>query len=242
VAYRLLGVWGMQDAFDASRRRLILRLAPAALGGALTLGACNSTSRSSSRASYSPTFFSRVEWEFVNAAVARLIPSDGAGPGAIEAGVPEFIDRQLELPYGHGAYFYLRGPFAESAPPTLGYQLRFTPREIYRLGIAAAQAQAQETFRRDFSALTQSEQDSFLADLEHERIELTTLPASVFFLQLLTNTREGYFADPQYGGNRNMVAWKWIGFPGARADFTDWIEQAGKPYPYGPVSISGASG
>ena len=42
---------------------------------------------------------------------------------------------------------------------------------------------------------------------------------------------EGYFADPLYGGNRNMAAWKWIGFPGARADFTDWIDQAGHKYP-----------
>jgi hypothetical protein len=47
-------------------------------------------------------------------------------PGGIEAGVPEFIDRQMELPYGHGAYFYLKGPFLKDAPPTLGYQLRCT--------------------------------------------------------------------------------------------------------------------
>jgi gluconate 2-dehydrogenase gamma chain len=38
-----------------------------------------------------------------------------------------------------------------------------------------------------------------------------------------------------------MAAWKWIGFPGARADFTDWIDQAGRHYPYGAVSISGAT-
>jgi gluconate 2-dehydrogenase gamma chain len=56
----------------------------------------------------------------------------------------------------------------------------------------------------------------------------------------LENAREGYFADPLHGGNRGMAAWKWIGFPGARADFTDWIDQAGKNYPYGPVAISGA--
>jgi gluconate 2-dehydrogenase gamma chain len=37
-----------------------------------------------------------------------------------------------------------------------------------------------------------------------------------------------------------MIAWRWIGFPGARADFTDWIDQAGTEYPYGPVSIAGA--
>jgi gluconate 2-dehydrogenase gamma chain len=66
--------------------------------------------------------------------------------------------------------------------------------------------------------------------------------AAAFFALLLRNTREGYFADPQYGGNREMGAWKAIGFPGARADFTDWIDQQGKPYPYGPVAISGARG
>jgi gluconate 2-dehydrogenase gamma chain len=37
-----------------------------------------------------------------------------------------------------------------------------------------------------------------------------------------------------------MAAWKWIGFPGARTDFTDWLDQCGRFYPYGPVSISGA--
>jgi gluconate 2-dehydrogenase gamma chain len=62
----------------------------------------------------------------------------------------------------------------------------------------------------------------------------------VFFGQLLGNCKEGYFADPLYGGNRGMLAWQWIGFPGARADFTDWLDQAGRAYPYGPVSISGA--
>ena len=59
--------------------------------------------------------------------------------------------------------------------------------------------------------------------------------------KLLANTKEGYFADPLYGGNRNMVAWRWIGFPGARADFTDWIDRPGRPYPFGPVSIGGQS-
>ena len=43
-----------------------------------------------------------------------------------------------------------------------------------------------------------------------------------------------------YGGNKQMAAWKMIGFPGARADFTDWMDQAGKAYPFGPVSIEGA--
>jgi hypothetical protein len=45
----------------------------------------------------------------------RLILAEGAGPGGVEAGVPEFIDRQMELPYGHGAYFYMKGPFHQAS-------------------------------------------------------------------------------------------------------------------------------
>lgn len=223
------------------RRFLLLGAVPAVTLGTLDVAACSDKSRTSVSSSYAPTYFNSAEWTFINAAVARLIPSQGAGPGAVDAGVPEFIDRQMELPYGHGAYFYLKGPFLENSPPTLGYQLRYTPREIYRLGIAAANSSTQKSQGKDFSQLAAVDQDHFLAAMEKGEAAFATVPAAVFFAQLLTNTREGYFADPLYGGNRGMVAWKWIGFPGARADFTDWIDQAGSHYPYGPVSISGAT-
>ena len=184
-------------------------------------------------------YFTRAEWEFITAAVGRLIPQEGEGPGAVAAGVPEFIDRQLELPYGYGAYFYMQGPFIADAEPTLGYQLRFTPREIYRFGIADGDALAREQHGNDFSLLTSAQQDELLGRMEHGELQFAHVPAAVFFAQLLQNTREGYFADPQYGGNRDMMAWRWIGFPGARADFTDWIDRAGSKYLYGPVSIAG---
>ncbi len=58
----------------------------------------------------------------------------------------------------------------------------------------------------------------------------------MFFGQLLQNTYEGYFCDPVHGGNRNMAAWKMIGFPGARADYMDWVHQYGVKYPLPPVS------
>jgi gluconate 2-dehydrogenase gamma chain len=214
---------------------------PAATLSALSLPGCSDEARGPTPHGYSPTYFHAAEWAFINAAVARLIPSEGEGPGGLEAGVPEFIDRQMELPYGHGAYFYLKGPFLEDSPPSLGYQLRFTPREIYRLGIAAGNSATQASRGKDFAQLPATDQDRFLAAMEKGEETFTTVPAAVFFAQLLTNAKEGYFSDPLYGGNRGMVAWKWIGFPGARADFTDWIDQAGRRYPYGPVSISGAT-
>ena len=60
-----------------------------------------------------------------------------------------------------------------------------------------------------------------------------------FFRLLLQNTKEGYFADPKYGGNHRMQAWVYIGFPGARASYTEWVGKHNVAYPLGPVSISG---
>ncbi|MFD2377610.1 hypothetical protein ACFSTJ_09290 [Ottowia pentelensis] len=45
-----------------------------------------------------------------------------------------------------------------------------------------------------------------------------------------------------YGGNHQMVGWKHIGFPGARGAFLEWANDQDKPYPLGPVAISGARG
>jgi gluconate 2-dehydrogenase gamma chain len=56
---------------------------------------------------------------------------------------------------------------------------------------------------------------------------------------LLANTKEGYFADPVHGGNHGMQSWKYIGFPGARASYAEWVDQHNKKYPLGPVSIKG---
>jgi len=188
---------------------------------------------------YSPTFFTTAEWAFINAAVGRLIPRDSNGPGGVEAGVPAFLDRQMELPYGHGAFAYMQGPFQPDAPASLGYQLPHTPRELYRLGIAAADEASRQSSGRRFAELETAQQDKFLTGLETGTVQLRGVPAKAFFAQLWSNVREGFFADPLYGGNRGMAGWKLIGFPGARADFTDWMDQQGKKYPYGPVSISG---
>jgi len=56
---------------------------------------------------------------------------------------------------------------------------------------------------------------------------------------LLQDTRQGFFADPIYGGNRDMAAWKMIGFPGARYDYRDWIERYNERYPHQPISVAG---
>jgi gluconate 2-dehydrogenase gamma chain len=193
-------------------------------------------------AAYVPGFFTAAEWAFVQAAVDRLIPADGNGPGGVEAGVPVFLDRQMQLPYGHGAYWYMQGPFHPEAPATLGYQMRLVPRDLYRAGIAAIDRAAQQAHGRAFAALPVPTRDAVLTLADQGRLAQDSALAAAFFGLLLRNTREGYFADPMYGGNRDMAAWKMIGFPGARADFTDWIDQQGVRYPYGPVAIRGGRG
>ncbi|AOJ15720.1 gluconate 2-dehydrogenase [Burkholderia vietnamiensis] len=201
-------------------------------------GAASAASASAERAPYKPTFFDAKEWAFVQAAVDRLIPADAEGPGALETGVPEFIDRQMETPYAHGATWYMQGPFQQGVPE-LGYQLKLVPRDIYRLGIAAVNRYCEKAHGKAFADLDAPTRDSVLGALEKGATPIDDVPSAVFFGQLLQNTREGYFCDPVHGGNRDMAAWKMIGFPGARADFMDFVNQNGKPYPYGPVSING---
>jgi gluconate 2-dehydrogenase gamma chain len=59
-----------------------------------------------------------------------------------------------------------------------------------------------------------------------------------FFQLLWQNTKEGFFSDPIYGGNRDMVGWKMIGFPGARYDYRDWVDNHNQPYPLPPVGLA----
>ncbi|MGJ7486447.1 gluconate 2-dehydrogenase subunit 3 family protein [Variovorax sp. LT2P21] len=193
----------------------------------------------SSASPYNPVYFHAQEWAFIQAAVARLIPSDDTGPGAIEAGVPEFIDRQMEGAFGQAATWYMQGPFVPSSP-LFGYQGKMLPREVYRAGIAATDAWCkQQKGGKRFAELDAAAQDEVLKGLDGGTIQFAEVGAKDFFNFLLQNTKEGYFSDPIHGGNKNAVAWKMIGFPGARADFLDWVDKPGVHYPLPPVSING---
>ncbi|QXI30955.1 gluconate 2-dehydrogenase subunit 3 family protein [Pseudomonas vanderleydeniana] len=187
---------------------------------------------------YQPTFFTAEEWAFLQAAVSRIIPADDLGPGALEAGAAEFIDRQMNTPYATGAQWYMQGPFKADAAPELGYQLQLSPQQIYRLGIAAAQAWCKTTTGKTFDAQDSATRDHVLRKIESGEAVFEQVPAKVFFSLLVQNTREGFFCDPIHGGNRGMVGWTQIGFPGARADFMDWVER-NEPYPFPAVSIRG---
>lgn len=215
-----------------------------ALIPAISIVSCGrfSLSKTSSAKTYLPKYFTREEWAFLQAACARLIPTDENGPGAVELGVPEFIDREMDGAFGHAANWYMQGPFA-SAEPELGYQSPLTPREVYRAGIVAVNAYCRRMFgNKSFPELPATTQDAVLTDLEKGALEFEKVSGKSFFGFLLQNTKEGYLADPIHGGNKNMGSWKMIGFPGARADFLDWVDKYGTRYPVGPVSIAGKKG
>src|SRR5450759_2226825 len=147
-------------------------------------------------------------------ACAHLIPNDETGPGAVDAGVPEFIDRQLEGAFGHAARWYTQGPFI-SAAPEFGYQGKATPREVYRAGIAATDSHCIKNFGgKRFADCNVSIQDQVLKDVESGHIAFDNVAGKTFFMWLLQNTKEGYLADPIHGGTKDMGAWKMIGFPG----------------------------
>ena len=190
---------------------------------------------------YNPTYFQPDEVSFLEAACDRLIPEDDLGPGAVKAGALEYLDRQMESGFGHAANWYMSGPFADAAPE-FGYQSRLKPREVYRAGIKATNEYCKQNFNgKAFSELSDEQKDQVLTGLEKGKIKYNDVNASDFFNFLLSNTREAFLSDPIHGGNKGMVGWKLVGFPGARADYLDWVGR-NEAYPIGPVSISGERG
>lgn len=168
-------------------------------------------------------FFTEAEALDVAAAAARIFPSDESGPGANEASVVIYIDRQLAGPYGRDRYRYSQGPF-ENGVPEQGYQGKATPREIYREGAAKIAGIAK---------LGTAAQDAALKQIE------TTL----FFALLKTHTVEGMFCDPMHGGNAGMIGWQLIGFPGPRMTYFDEVDshygEAVRPKPQSLREIVG---
>src|SRR5712691_665898 len=178
------------------------------------------------------------EAAFIVAAVDTLIPADELSPSGSECGVAVFIDRQLGSAWGGGAKTYRGGPFHKGKPEQ-GYQLSLTPREFFAAGITAANAWTRQTYGRDFDLLPAAERVQALTAMEDGKAEFRDFNSRAFFNQLLAITMQGFFADPIYGGNRNKVAWKMIGFPGLPAVYADKIDAyRDKRYVAEPQSIA----
>ena len=107
--------------------------------------------------------------------MARLIPADALGPGALEAGVAYFMDQQLTGAYGFGATWYMRGPWGIGTPEQ-GYQLPLLPRDLIKIGIAATNAYCQARYTHDFAELETPQQDAVLTLLDQSQIDGPAVP------------------------------------------------------------------
>jgi gluconate 2-dehydrogenase gamma chain len=186
-------------------------------------------------------FFDEHQWATVEAAMARIIPTDHQ-PGAREAGTAGFVDQYLSgidylyaKPDGSG-FEKLSGKRADA------WQQRIEGiRQIYTRGIEELDQKSRELFSDDFRSLSGERQDEVLKEMEarsgvneelQEEQQVTagygapeeesepamqqTLSESdlTFFPLLVLHTRQGFYGDPVYGGNKNRVGWEVIAFPG----------------------------
>jgi gluconate 2-dehydrogenase gamma chain len=179
-----------------------------------------------------------LEAAFIVAAVDTLIPADELSPSWSDCGVAVFIDRQLGSAWGGGAKMYRAGPFVKGKPEQ-GYQLALTPREYFAAGITAANAWSRKTHGKEFDRLAPADRVTALKAMEDGKAQFENFDAKAFFSQLHGITMAGFFADPIYGGNRDKVAWKLLGFPGLPATYADKIDAyRDKRYVADPQSIA----
>lgn len=182
-------------------------------------------------------FFDEHQWSTIEAAMARIIPTDDTA-GAREAGAIYFLDRYLSgldyiyaKPDGSG-FQVLHGRIADS------WQVRIEIlRQRYREGIQEMDRRSRDLFGAEFYRLTPTQQDRVLSAMEKPELEAAvateqatagfapSIPAAAmqqyetetdlnFFQMLVLHTRQGFYSDPIYGGNRNHVGWQTIGFYG----------------------------
>jgi hypothetical protein len=176
----------------------------------------------------------------VEAAAEAIIPTDSNGPGAKEAGVIYFIDRQLYGDYGNNGRMYNKGPFimpnasgpltvessagpityAEGSPATpwaagqtYGYSMSL--RSFWRYGIAALESYANSAYGGNFETLSSADQVKALSDLFNDvPTSFDGIIPSDFANELFFMVWAGFTMDPMYGGNRGMVGWALTASPG----------------------------
>ena len=135
------------------------------------------------------------ETEILSAMVDRLIPTDELGPGALDAGVLQYIDRALSETESDAA-------------------------EAYRSGLAALDTYSRYTRGGPFIDLSTIDQDSVLIDVQTGAATGAGAgfvgSSGSFFNMVKSHTWQGMFGDPKYGGNVDFAGWDLIDYPGVR--------------------------
>lgn len=141
-------------------------------------------------------FLNADEAATIAAFTERLMPGAPGKPGALEAGVLNYIDLALAGFYAH-------------------------QRDFYRRGLKALEAYCQKTHQASFVKLGAERQNDVIRALQSGKATEFDWPRpQAFFNTLRTHTIEGMFADPIYGGNKDFAGWRLVDFPGAHPIFT----------------------
>lgn len=170
----------MQTDRKINRRSFITSTATAT-AGLLLLSRCNYPS------AFKWRYFTDYEANLLDALVEQIIPTDD-WPGARDAGVANYIDKQLS------------GPLSRY-------------REEYRQGLKAVQLTAKTMYNLKFEELNWDIQTQFLEQMEAGLLEgehWTSGFQQRFFNLLLEHTMQGFYGSPRHGGNKNYVSYKMI--------------------------------
>ncbi|HLR75684.1 MAG TPA: gluconate 2-dehydrogenase subunit 3 family protein [Virgibacillus sp.] len=250
-----------EEQQDVSRRHFLKNtglVAGGVVGGSLLGGLLTnqfqtkegeSTETTDLRLQDARMFFSRSEdFAILSATTERIYPEDDHGPGAIELGVPYFIDKQLAGSWGTNAKEYMHDPFRQTqetydyqqqdtdqdkagpntstkAPtPTPRYQTRLNRGDVFLYGLRRIDEVSRDSFDKNFIDLSEEEQDEVLEMFENGDVDMVGIASVTFFNLLLQTTIEGVYADPLYGGNKNMMAWKMKEYPGPRLAYINDID------------------
>lgn len=177
-----------------TRREIIIQ--GTLYGGTLWLlgNARRPLAASAAEKSEEPAVLTATEWETVEAITGRIIPTDHE-PGAIEANCVNFIDKAL-----------------------LHEDTDLQP--TYTAGAGGLNAAARHRFGSAFVDLTDEEKDAVLKSIASSAPVAAwpqdCIDQQEFFETVREHTIIGFLADPKYGGNRDYIGWKLLGYPGPR--------------------------
>jgi gluconate 2-dehydrogenase gamma chain len=139
-------------------------------------------------------FLTKDEAKILEAIAERIFPATDT-PGAVEMGAIRYID------------IALAGDYAALLP-------------LYRQGLHAVDRYTRTAFGQAFRSLSGESQDAVLA-----AFETSSIPgyknAAEFFETVRCHVLEGVFCEPHYGGNKDMMGWRLVDFPGQQFGYTD---------------------
>jgi gluconate 2-dehydrogenase gamma chain len=176
-------------------------------------------------------YFNREQLQTIEAATEQIFPKTDIGPGAKDLLVAYYVDHQLAGEFGLNTKEYMSGPFyPNEAVPEQGYQTFLNRQQIFDLGVVALNNEAARRFKTKeqpnikFSQLKEEQQIEILKDFEADKVNMKGAVSSSFFFALLRKvTLEGVYADPLYGGNKDMGGWKMKNFPGHQGSYINTL-------------------